>query len=282
MWTREIDMRIVIYVQPKLNDINLLRGKLAIFTGWSMLTLKMLLNGSWLRVLGQKTNITHLPRWCCAAREASFHDENGLKLLLASYLINRGPYTGWLKAHESNLSKPRISQAMAFQSNCRIERKWRKLQWYKPTSFLNHLQFTTIILLNLTFLAWLTLINIELVRGNNCSRIFGYTQTSAGPLTTGLVGFLLKQYLVRRISEKGQKDWYRGYREVKCILQPLSMCQWADFANIAQKSWDRNLNKHREVRKGSELLNIALGFHLCKTRITLILLYKTNAYAGDS
>lgn len=79
------------------------------------------------RVLGQKTNITHLLRWHCTAREVPLHDENGLKLLLASYPIHRGPYTGWLKAHEGNLSQPQITLAMAFQSNCKIEKKWRKL-----------------------------------------------------------------------------------------------------------------------------------------------------------
>lgn len=40
----EICMKAVIHVQANLSDINLFGGKLAIFTEWSMLTLKMLLN----------------------------------------------------------------------------------------------------------------------------------------------------------------------------------------------------------------------------------------------
>lgn len=62
------------------------------------------MNGSWLRVLGQKTNVTHLPRWHHTAKEIPLHDENSLKLLLTSYPIHRGLYTGWLKTHEADHS----------------------------------------------------------------------------------------------------------------------------------------------------------------------------------
>lgn len=82
------------------------------------------MKGSWLTMLGQRTHITHLPRWHRMEREISlshFCDENGLKLLTDPSQFTEDHAQGDQKhmklisaSHESEL-------AMAFQSNYTIE-----------------------------------------------------------------------------------------------------------------------------------------------------------------